>query len=86
MDQPQTSVAELIDYQHGAAKLNGEPMSVVTAAGPFTVDDNLSYAPLAALMDEMVVLRPDLLILVSSSVEMPAARSLNGFASSWAPS
>lgn len=40
-------------------------MSVVAACGPFTVDDNLSYAPLAALMDEMSNLRPDLLILVS---------------------
>lgn len=40
-------------------------MSVVTACGPFTVDDNLSYAPFAALMEEMANLRPDLLILVS---------------------
>lgn len=64
VDQPQTSIAELIDYQHGRAKLDGQPMSVVTACGPFTVDDNLSYAPFAALMEEMANLRPDLLILV----------------------
>lgn len=64
VDQPQTPVAELIDYQHGRAKLDGQPMSVVTACGPFTIDDDLSYAPFAALMEEMANLRPDLLILV----------------------
>ena len=57
----------MLNYQHNSAKyLSGQPMSVVVVCGPFTVDDNLEYAPLQALLEEMSNIRPDLLILVSS--------------------
>lgn len=65
VDQPESSISELIEFQHGRNKLDGQPMSVVAACGPYTIDDDLHYAPLAALLDEMTDLRPDLLILVS---------------------
>ena len=41
-----------------------EPLSIVVAAGPFSVDDNLTYKPLVELMDKVVSEPPDVLILV----------------------
>lgn len=64
-DPPETAVSELIRLQHGPKTLKGEPMSVVTACGPYTLDDDLDYAPLAALMEELGNIRPDVVILVS---------------------
>jgi DNA polymerase alpha subunit B len=46
-------------------KMQGQPMSIHVAAGPFTVDDNLDYEPLQALMEVAEKERPDVLILVS---------------------
>lgn len=42
-------------------------MSVITAAGPYTLDKDLDYAPLAALVDTISVERPDLVILVRAT-------------------
>lgn len=65
VDQPESPLNELVDFQHGKAKLDGEPLSVIAACGPYTVDENLDYAPLAALLEEAANLKPDALILVS---------------------
>jgi DNA polymerase alpha subunit B len=64
-DQPATPWAELIRNQHGKTTLDGQPMSVVAACGPYTLDDNLEYGPLNALLEEMSTLKPDILVLVS---------------------
>lgn len=65
VDQPETLAEELLAYQHNSSKyLDGQPMSVVVACGPYTVEENLSFAPLSALLEEMSNLRPDLLVLV----------------------
>lgn len=72
-DQPATPWAELIENQHGKAKLDGQPMSVVAACGPYTLDENLDYAPLAALLEEMSTLKPDIVVLVSSIHDAYAA-------------
>jgi DNA polymerase alpha subunit B len=61
---PASTVPELVDYQQGP-KLAGAPMSVHIAAGPYTLDHNLGYEPLDALMDVACDERPDVLILVS---------------------
>jgi DNA polymerase alpha subunit B len=37
----------------------------MVAAGPFTLDDDLLYQPLSALLEVVVEERPDILILVS---------------------
>lgn len=66
VDQPETLVDELLAYQHNSSKyLDGQPMSVVVSCGPYTVDENLAFAPLAALLEEMANVKPDLLVLVS---------------------
>ncbi|WWD17758.1 hypothetical protein CI109_102199 [Kwoniella shandongensis] len=54
-----TPVDELLSFQHGE-KLSGQPLSLMTAAGPFTLDDDLSYAPLDALVNVVRDERPDL--------------------------
>jgi len=41
-------------------------MGVVCAAGPFTLDSDLAYEPLGALLDQAAEAKPDVLILVSS--------------------
>ena len=45
-------------------------MSLAVAAGPYTLDDDLTYAPLRALIDVAVDERPDALILVSDLAQM----------------
>jgi len=69
----QTPADELIEYQHGD-KLAGEPLSMVVAAGPYTLDDDLNYEPFEALINVAVEERPDVLILVSLfALRRPAA-------------
>jgi DNA polymerase alpha subunit B len=60
----ETTVTTLREYQYAPSRLNGEPLSLVIASGPYTTDSNLDYAPLDALCEEMRKLRPDVLILV----------------------
>jgi DNA polymerase alpha subunit B len=62
----QTPAAELVDYQHGD-RLRGQPLSMMVAAGPYTLDDDLLYQPLSALIDVAIEERPDALILVSAT-------------------
>ncbi len=38
---------------------------MMLAAGPYTLEDDLTYAPLEALVDVVLNERPDILILVS---------------------
>lgn len=45
-------------------KLGGQPVKIVTAAGPYTLSDNLLFEPFAALMDHVNKERPDILLLV----------------------
>jgi DNA polymerase alpha subunit B len=51
----QSTAGELLDYQHGD-KLRGEPLSMMVAAGPYTLDDDLLYQPLSALIDVAIIL------------------------------
>lgn len=70
IDASYTAPSELIRNQYGTAnkQLGGGPMSVMVAAGPYTVDSNLEYAPLDALLKAAQREKPDLLILVSPSL------------------
>ena len=42
-------------------------MSMAIAAGPYTLDDDLSYAPFETLIDNVVEETPDVLVLASVS-------------------
>ncbi|WVQ97259.1 hypothetical protein IAU59_004370 [Kwoniella sp. CBS 9459] len=64
----QSPASELLDFQHGD-KLKGQAMSLMTAAGPFTLEDDFSYAPLEALVQVAVDERPDVLLLLGPFVD-----------------
>ncbi|OCF32814.1 DNA polymerase alpha subunit B [Kwoniella heveanensis BCC8398] len=64
----QSPAAELLDFQHGD-RLKGQAISMMTAAGPFTLEDDFSYAPLEALVQVALDERPDVLILLGPFVD-----------------
>lgn len=54
---------ELYEYNHGA-KTKGQPLDICVAAGPYTLDDDLTYQPLEDLLQTLASEQPDILILV----------------------
>ncbi|ODN77905.1 hypothetical protein L202_05011 [Cryptococcus amylolentus CBS 6039] len=72
----QTPASELLDFQHGE-KLTGQPISLCVASGPFTLSDNLLYAPLEAVLNKVTEERPDVLILARPFIDSqhPAIKS-----------
>ncbi|KDE09100.1 hypothetical protein MVLG_00816 [Microbotryum lychnidis-dioicae p1A1 Lamole] len=79
MDAPVTAPSEILARQHGdkVKQLNGKPMSLLVAAGPYTLDGDLNYEPLSALLDLAQAERPDVLVLLGPFVdaEHPKIRS-----------
>jgi DNA polymerase alpha subunit B len=73
-DMPSTSASQLLRYQHDL--LNGEPTSVIVAAGPYTLDSDLLFEPLEALLEAAKNDRPDVLILVSAPATSPAQSAI----------
>lgn len=66
IDASYTRPSELLAAQYGTTRqLGGAPLAVIVAAGPYTLDADLEYAPLQALMEVVAREQPDLLILVS---------------------
>lgn len=55
---------ELYEYNYGSNML-GQPLDICVAAGPYTLDDDLSYLPLEDLLETLAPEQPDVLILVS---------------------
>lgn len=56
--------AELYEYNYGE-KMQGKPIDMCIAAGPYTLDDDLSYLPLEDLLHTLASEQPDILLLVS---------------------
>jgi hypothetical protein len=65
IDPTFTRPTALLKYQEQA---RGDPLSVIVAAGPYTLDSDFEYAPLAALLEKVAEERPDVLILVRPSL------------------
>jgi DNA polymerase alpha subunit B len=57
--------AELYEYNYGE-KMQGQPIDICVAAGPYTLDDDLLYLPLEDLLQTMALEQPDILLLVST--------------------
>lgn len=67
-----TKPSELLANQHGPndnrqKQLAGAPLTAFVAAGPYTVDSDLEFAPLGALLEQVEREKPDVLILVRPS-------------------
>ncbi len=57
------SPAMLEDFHY--RRMSGQPIKMIAAAGPYTLNDNLLFEPFAALMEHVDKERPDVLLLVS---------------------
>ena len=64
----QTPVKELLHYHHDLQR--GQPLKIVTVAGPFTTSDNLDYEPLVDLLNAVKIEKPDVVILTGPFVDM----------------
>jgi hypothetical protein len=66
LDATYTAPSELLSHQYGSEskELDGNPMSVLVASGPYTVDSDLEYEPLQALLEMAARERPDVVVLV----------------------
>ncbi|CAO3672856.1 unnamed protein product [Umbelopsis vinacea] len=58
---------ELYEYNYGSNML-GQPLDICVAAGPYTLDDDLSYLPLEDLLETLAPEQPDVLILLGPFV------------------
>ncbi|GAA5908020.1 hypothetical protein JCM6882_000201 [Rhodosporidiobolus microsporus] len=65
LDATYTPPSELLSHQYGTSskELAGNPMSVLVASGPYTVDSDLEFEPLQALVDMAKGEKPDVVIL-----------------------
>eukprot|EP00887_Chlorella_sp_A99_P006184 scaffold3.g6184.t1 len=72
---PRSSLAELAGH---AAAGGGRGLSLVVAAGPYTVADDLAYEPLAALLEHCAAHRPDVLLLAGPFVDAEHPRIKDG--------
>jgi hypothetical protein len=67
-DLPSTDIHELYRLNYSdPEKLAGEPLRLVSACGPYALDDSLNYEPFQCLLKELKQCAPDILILVWSN-------------------
>ncbi|KAK4704750.1 DNA polymerase alpha subunit B, partial [Phenoliferia sp. Uapishka_3] len=74
IDPTYTRPSELLQYQHGPndirqKQLDGAPLAAFVAAGPYTVDSDLDYAPLGALLEQVEREKPDVLVLLGPFID-----------------
>ncbi|GAA5861838.1 hypothetical protein JCM8547_008571 [Rhodosporidiobolus lusitaniae] len=71
LDATYTSPSELLAHQYGSdpKELDGNPMSVLIASGPYTVESDLEYEPLQALVEQAKRERPDVVVLTGPFID-----------------
>ena len=68
--QPEsTEIRQLFRYNYDSKYLGGEGLKVLTASGPFALDDSVQYEPFQALMDVLKKEVPDVVILCGPFVD-----------------
>ncbi|KAF9417017.1 DNA-directed DNA polymerase alpha subunit pol12 [Entomortierella beljakovae] len=67
---------ELVNYHYN--KLEGQPIKMIVASGPYTLNDSLSFEPFAALMKHVGVERPDILLLMGPFISSQHPYILSG--------
>lgn len=70
LDPHYTKPSQLLKKQYGTDRreLGGAPLNVIVAAGPYTVDADLEFEPLEVLLEQVGKEKPDVIVLVSSSL------------------
>jgi len=61
---------KLKEFHHSRAFQGGRPLSIISAAGPFTTPDSLDYEPLTDLLLKVLREKPDVLILTGPFVDV----------------
>lgn len=61
--------SDLLEYQYGAEKQDGKPLSIMSLCGPFTTRDNLSYDPLQDIIYKVSIDKPDVVIMCGPFVD-----------------
>ncbi|GAA5927523.1 DNA-directed DNA polymerase alpha subunit POL12 [Sporobolomyces koalae] len=56
-------------YGSGSKQLNGHPMSVLVAAGPYTVESDLEYEPLDDFLGLVQEEKPDVLVMLGPFID-----------------
>ncbi|GAA5880712.1 hypothetical protein JCM16303_004322 [Sporobolomyces ruberrimus] len=71
IDPHYTAPSELLAYQYGNGpkQLNASPMSVIVAAGPYTVESDLDYEPLDDFLSLVKEEKPDVLIMLGPFID-----------------
>ncbi|KAF0372173.1 DNA polymerase alpha, subunit B [Gigaspora margarita] len=70
-----TPTNEIIDHNKN---LNGKPLSIVIATGPYTLETGFEYEPLRELIKKMAQEKPDILILMGPFVDEDHPMIQNG--------
>jgi DNA polymerase alpha subunit B len=65
-----STVQSLVHYHYSEDFQNGQPLSLLVAAGPFTTSDNLNYTPLVDLLDRVQRDSVDVVILMGPFVDL----------------
>lgn len=63
-----SSVRQLRTYHHDAQE--GKPIQIITASGPFTTSDSMSYQPLVDFLHIVMEQAPDVVVLTGPFVDM----------------
>jgi DNA polymerase alpha subunit B len=64
-----STAAELLRLQHSSEGAGGKPLSIMCAAGPYSVSGDLEYAPLNDLLAIARTTKPDVVLLVGPFVD-----------------
>jgi len=64
-----TPASKIAIFNETDSFLNGNPMSILAASGPFTVSSDLAYKPLDDLLEHVREVKPDVLVLTGPFVD-----------------
>eukprot|EP00978_Attheya_sp_CCMP212_P025673 scaffold83048_cov56-Attheya_sp.AAC.3 len=65
-----TSAKELLKLHHDTDHQNGQGLKIMSMSGPYTTSDNLDYEPLTAALEEILMQKPDVVIMTGPFVDV----------------
>ncbi|KAI9594523.1 DNA polymerase alpha subunit B N-terminal-domain-containing protein [Syncephalis fuscata] len=75
---PKTPLTELREYHLGSQGIEHEPVGLIVAAGPYTLDDSLKFEPLVELLKKIEQNLPDLVILMGPFLDRQHPMMIHG--------
>ena len=65
-----STAKQLLQYHHNESFQNGAPLKIMTVSGPYTTSDDLSYQPILDFFNQVMLEKPDVVIMVGPFVDM----------------